>query len=331
MLGAVPHEGHSIRLADLSQADQFCGFPANHPPMHSFLGVPIKLNERSIGNLYLTDKAGASEFSEEDQLIVEALAVHAGVAVESARLYEEARRRTAELEEERHQRETFISVVSHELRGPISVLMGYSDILPMWDRLPADRREMALRAVGDQARLMNRLIGDLLDTSRIQTGRFKIEPAAIDLVDVARRVVEAQRATAADRALHLEAPAQLPLQADESRLSQALTNLLNNAIKYSPEGTNIWVNIGADAGEARVSVRDEGVGIPQDQMANLFQPYSRLYHQNHMAKGIGLGLFITKGIVEAHGGRIWAESAGPDRGATFQFVVPVRTKRKRSQ
>jgi K+-sensing histidine kinase KdpD len=316
-------------MADLSQASEFCGFPKNHPPMRSFLGVPIKLNERSIGNLYLTDKTGASEFSEEDQLIVEALAVHAGVAVESARLYEEARRRTAELEEERQQRETFISVVSHELRGPISVLTGYSDLLPMWDRLPAERREMALRAIGDQARLMNRLIGDLLDTSRIQTGRFQIEPALADLADVARRVVEAQRAAANGRTVHLEAPAQLRLLVDESRLFQALTNLLNNAIKYSPEGSNIWVTVGADAGEAHVSVRDEGVGIPAEQMVNLFQPYSRLHRENPVAKGIGLGLFITKGIVEAHGGRIWAESAGPDQGACFRFVLPLRTRRKR--
>lgn len=323
LLGAVPHHGHTIRLANVAESDQFCGFPPGHPPMRSFLGVPIKLNERSIGNLYLADKIDAPEFSEEDQLIVEALAVHAAVAVESARLYEEARRRAAELEEQRAQREAFISAVSHELRGPLSVLTGYSDLLPMWDRLPAHRREGALKAIGDQARLMNRLIGDLLDTSRLQTGKFQLEPGPADLAEVARRVVDAQRATAPGRRIELIAPPSLPLTADEARLAQALANLVGNALKYSPESGTVLVVVAAEGDEAKVSVSDQGIGFSPDQRDGLFLPYSRLHREQQVAKGIGLGLFITKGIIEAHGGRIWAESPGPGQGATFHFAVPL--------
>ncbi len=321
LLGAVPREGRSIRLRDIREDPRFRGFPPHHPEMRSFLGVPIRLGDRSIGNLYLGDKEGAEEFSEEDQLIVEALAVHAGVAAESARLYEEARRRAAELEEERHMRENFISVVSHELRGPISVLMGYSELLPLWDRLPPARRELALRAIGDQARLMNRLIGDLLDTSRIQTGRFTVEKAPVDLAELAHRVVAAQQAAARNHRIHLVAPPELRLEADEARLLQVLTNLVSNAIKYSPEGSEIGVQVENRGGEALVSVRDQGIGIPPEQMPQLFRPYSRLFRERSV-KGIGLGLYITKGIIEAHGGRIWAESPGPGQGTTFYFTLP---------
>lgn len=214
-------------------------------------------------------------------------------------------------------------MVSHELRGPISVLMGYSDLLPMWDRLPPERRQIALRAIGDQARLMNRLIGDLLDTSRIQTGRFMIEKAPMDLADVARRVVAAQQATAPSRVIELEAPEHLLLTADESRLSQAITNLLSNALKYSPEGGNVRVTVHREGNQARVAVVDQGVGIPPEQMDSLFRAYSRLAKGVQVAPGIGLGLFITRGIIQAHGGRIWAESEGPGRGVTLQFTLPT--------
>ena len=322
LLGAVPHGGRPIRLREMQRDPRFCGFPKHHPQMRSFLGVPIRLGDRSIGNLYLTDKEGAEEFSEEDQLIVEALAVHAGVAAESAKLYEESRRRTAELEEERHQRERFISVVSHELRGPIAVLMGYSDLLPLWDKLPPQRRELALKAIGTQARLMNRLIGDLLDTSRIQTGRFAVDKAPMDLAEIARRTVAAQQATVATHAIHLETPEHVTVEADEGRIAQALNNLLGNAVKYSPEGTEIWVRVEERESEALVSVADQGIGIPPELMPQLFQPYSRLYREQGAAKGIGLGLFITKGIVEAHGGRLWAESPGAGQGTTFYFTLP---------
>jgi signal transduction histidine kinase len=323
LLGAVPREGRTIRLADLQSDRRHCGFPPHHPTMRSFLGVPIRMGGRSLGNLYLTNKTGDAEFGEEDQLLVEALAVHAAVAVESARLYGEAHRRAAELEEERRQRETFISVISHELRGPIAVLMGYADLLPDWDRIPADRRARALRAIGDQTRQMNRLIGDLLDVSRIQTGRFAIDEESVDLSEVVHGVVSALQATAPDRDIQVDAPDQLVLMADRGRIAQALGNLVSNALKYSPMGGPVRVKLRREDGGALVSVADEGVGIAPEQMSQLFRPYSRLFRERHVGKGVGLGLFITKGIVEAHGGHIWAESAGPGRGTTFRFTLPA--------
>jgi signal transduction histidine kinase len=322
LLGAVLKENRTIRLANTHYDARFCGFPPRHPSMGSFLGVPIRLGERTLGHLYLTNKAGASSFNEEDELIVEALAAHAAVAVESARLYEEARQRTAELEEERLQRETFISVVSHELRGPITVLMGYAELMAGFDRLPPERRERALKAIGDQTHLMNRLIGDLLDTSRIQTGRFAVEKATTDLAEIARQSVAAQQAVVTDHPIELLAPPSLTVEADEARIGQVMGNLLTNAAKYSPPGSRIWLRLSADEHEVVASVTDEGVGIAPEQMALLFHPYSRLFREHHTAKGIGLGLFVSKGIVQAHGGRMWAESPGPSQGTTFYFTLP---------
>ncbi|MCL4465189.1 MAG: ATP-binding protein [Chloroflexi bacterium] len=330
LLGAVPQENRTLRLADLHRDRRFCGFPSHHPDMGRFLGVPVRLGERSIGNLYLTNKVGGQAFGVVDQLIVEALATHAAVAVESARLYEEARRRAAELEEERHQRETFISVVSHELRGPITVLMGYADLLRGYERMPVERRERALRALGDETRLMNRLIADLLDTSRIQTDHFALEVAPVDLVELARRAVAAQQTAMPDHPVTLQAPPHLSVAADSARLMQVLSNLLSNAAKYSPEGSAIGIGISAADREAMVSVADRGVGIPPHQLQYLFRPYSRLHREHRVAKGIGLGLFVAKGIVEAQGGRIWAESPGADLGTTFYFTVPLSRRQGHS-
>lgn len=322
LLGAVPQTNETIRLAEMQRDPRHCGFPPHHPHMRRFLGVPVRLGERSMGNLYLTDKADGTEFTDEDQAIVEALAAHAAVAVDNARLYELARQRTAELEEERQQRETFVSVVAHELRGPLTVLMGYSDLLPQWEQIPPARREPALRAMGEQSRQMSRLVSDLLDVSRIQTGRFSVQKATVDVAEIVRNVVAAQQATAPDREIRVQTPPSVMLEVDGDRVAQALTNLVSNAIKYSPEGSPVSVQLVETPGEVLISVADRGYGFTAEQMDSLFKPYSRLTREQQTQKGVGLGLFISKGIVEAHGGRIWAESPGPDMGATFHIVLP---------
>lgn len=321
-LGAVPQSNQTIRVPDLTQDPRFQGWPTHHPDMRSFLGVPIRIGERGIGNLYLTNKMGADEFSPEDQLIAETLAVHAGVTMESARLYEEARQRTAELEEEKIRRETFVSAVAHELRNPLTIIIGSADLLRLQgERVDAERRRRTMETIADQGRHLSRLAADLLEASQITSGRFSIEKDSIDLVEVARSIVEGQ-SHSSKHTLVLEAPEALTGIWDRDRIAQAITNLVSNAIKYSPEGTTVRVEIRRQASEALVRVCDQGPGIAREEIPLLFQAYSRFYRQSK-ARGLGLGLHITKGIVEAHGGRIWVESPGRDLGSSFCFTLPL--------
>ncbi|TAK35775.1 MAG: GAF domain-containing sensor histidine kinase [Chloroflexota bacterium] len=325
LLGAVPHENRIIRVRDLSQDSRFHGWPAHHPDMRSFLGVPIRIGERGVGNLYLTNKVGAEEFSAEDQLIAEALAVHAGVAMESARLYEEAKQRAAELEEEKTRREAFVSAVAHELRNPLTIILGGADLLRLqWERLDAERRRGTIESIANQGRHLSRLVADLLEASQITSGRFSIETAAMDLVAVARSIVQGHSHTSRHE-LVLEAPDSLKGTWDRDRIAQAINNLISNALKYSPEGTLVRVELRREAEEALVSVSDQGPGMAPEEIPLLFQPYSRFYRQSR-ARGLGLGLHITKGIVEAHGGRIWVQSPGRDQGSTFCFTLPLSAR-----
>ena len=321
LLGAVPHENRTIRVEEIPHDARFRGWPAHHPDMRSFLGVPIRIGERGVGNLYLTNKVGSEEFSAEDQLIAEALATHAGVTIESARLYEESHQRAEQLQEEIARRETFVSVVAHELRTPLTVIIGSAD-LALRPGVPPEpeRYRTTLTSIREQGHRLNRLASDLSEVSQIASGHLAIQKAPMDLVEVARLVVEEQSRVSCHY-LNFAAPESVAGEWDRDRIAQALTNLVSNALKYSPDETTVWVKIRRQAEDALVSVTDQGPGIAPEQISLLFQLYSRLYRERRV-RGLGLGLYVTKGIVEAHGGHIWVESE-LDKGSTFSFTLPM--------
>jgi signal transduction histidine kinase len=215
----------------------------------------------------------------------------------------------------------FLGMVSHDLRNPLAAIQGSLQVLAHQPTpaLPA-RQQRVLQLVETAAQSMSRLLDDLRDASTIGAGRFSIRTTSTDLVVIARRAVELQRAPALDHRLILEAPMRLEGTWDDQRLNQVLTNLISNAIKYSPAGSEVRVSVRDGTDEARVCVSDHGIGLSSDQLQRLFQPFTRLY-QGQEVQGIGLGLYISKAIVEAHGGRIWVESA-PGQGSAFTVALP---------
>lgn len=214
-------------------------------------------------------------------------------------------------------------MIAHDLRGPLTVMLGFIQILGKGrEAVAPEVSDKAIRAAESQARRMDRLIGDLLDASHIGTGRFTIERQRVDLVKVARRVVEEQQATTARHRIVLRAPASLEGWWDAGRIVQVLTNLLTNAIKYSPQGGEVQVNLARVNDSVVVKVTDRGIGLAPEDIPLLFEPFSRLYREQPV-KGTGLGLYISKAIVEAHGGRIWAESPGRGKGSIFVFTLPL--------
>ncbi|HYO55594.1 sensor histidine kinase, partial [Archangium sp.] len=223
-----------------------------------------------------------------------------------------------ELREAVRLREEFLSVASHELRTPLTPLKGFAALtlsrMEKGGDFPERERTLkALRSMARQTDRLTRLVDDLLDTSRIQAGRFELERAPVDLVPLVREVIE-RFELRGDEGLRflLEAP-ELPVQGvwDGPRLEQVVTNLLSNAVRYSPQGGTVRVSFHLTPETVELRVRDEGIGIPPESIDLLFQPFARA--SNATARhfgGLGLGLFICREIVQRHGGTIWAESSG---------------------
>lgn len=242
---------------------------------------------------------------------------------ELAQLSDAFTRMAEELRHERERRNTFISSVAHELRNVMSPVGLAAQALRREDALPAPARERTLTRLAQQVVRLDRLVLDLLDASRIASGRFTLSPRGCDVVAVARAVVEEQQAGAAGHTLTLHGPASLEAVVDPDRLAQVLTNLVGNAVKYSPEGGEVRVEVQATGPCLRVAVRDAGIGLLPQEAAQLFQPYRRADGARDIG-GLGLGLSICRAIAEAHGGTIHVQSAGRDRGATFTLNLPLR-------
>lgn len=447
LLGAVPGEDETIRVRDAQQDPRFRGYPAHHPRMHSFLGVPIRWRGRSVGNLYLADKEGAEEFSEEDEWAVELLATHAGLALQVARLddlrtaveAERARLQTilesapyailyvesesgqvlvnpaavellgrqpgasdglaqfegkvlrpsgepvplgdlpvsnalrgqvrraeeyaiqrpdgsrlpvlvgaapvrqpdgriigavtvfediSSMKELERLREEWASIIAHDLRQPVAVIAGYISIL---ERLLAQQATAdgevtakAVRHISAAARNLDKMVGDLLDISRLEARRLTLEKQKVDLPALVQAVAERAASVTPGHAVKVGVAGEIPiLWADPRRIEQVLGNLLSNASKYGYSDTEIQVQVERRDGEVQVLVSNDGPGIPADELPHLFTRFYRARQsREERAPGLGLGLYISRGLVEAHGGRIWAEST---RGkvTTFGFGLPV--------
>jgi signal transduction histidine kinase len=218
----------------------------------------------------------------------------------------------------RRLKDDFLSIVSHELRTPLTSIQGYSQLLESRLRAAPERnaKELAhLAVIRSQVARMRRLVDDLLDVSRIdRRGGVSIEPEPVDLAEELREVAARTRREHPEREVVLEIPETLPVEADRDRIAQVLANLVDNALKYSPQGGPILLTAAGEADGVTVSLADEGIGIPTEQLDLVFQ---RFYQADDDAgrrrfTGLGLGLYICRAIVEAHGGSI---SAAPNSAA----------------
>jgi PAS domain S-box-containing protein len=225
-------------------------------------------------------------------------------------------------------RSEFLSMVTHELKTPLTAIKG-SAATALGSRRPfgeQENREL-FQIIDEQADRLRELVDDLLDMTRIEAGSLSVSPEATDL----RAVLEEARATfvrsGGSQEIQLQLSDDLPaVNADRHKVVQVLTNLLNNAARFSPAMAPITIAVEHDAAQVTVHVRDRGHGIPRDKLPRLFRKFSQVHDDTgQKLGGTGLGLAICKGIVEAHGGRIWADSAGEGQGSTFSFTLPVAT------
>ena len=222
-----------------------------------------------------------------------------------------------QLEDLSRQREMFVSLVAHDLAAPLTTIRGYAELLGRPDAKP-EHQERARTVIVSETRRLSRLVGDLADTAQIVTGRFQIRRGPCDIVEVSQEQVELARSRAESRTIRFDAPPSLMVDGDRDRIAQVVANLLTNAVKYAPEG-EIEVRVEVVGQQMMLSVHDHGPGIPDEQAERIFQPAVRL--DDDAAEGRGFGLHIAKGIVEAHGGRIWVEPS--DAGARFCMLLPI--------
>jgi signal transduction histidine kinase len=231
---------------------------------------------------------------------------------------ERERRHVAELVAQA--REEVLGVVAHDLRNPLNLITSSADML-LNEELPVLRRtellEVALRA----GRHMNRLIGDLLDTVRLNAGKLTLDLEDVPVASIFRQAQDMFEPLAEGRHVHIEAlPADgIAVRADPMRVSQVVGNILGNAIKFTPENGHVTMRATANGNHVAIDIADTGPGIPPRDIEHLFDNFWQAQRNDH--RGVGLGLAIAKGVVEAHGGRIWCESA-PGRGSTFSFTLP---------
>ncbi|CAA9262651.1 MAG: hypothetical protein AVDCRST_MAG26-2401 [uncultured Chloroflexia bacterium] len=307
---------------------------ATFPNIRSYIGVPILLEDgRLYGTLCAVDPEAQTLTSQQAELLV-VLARIVATQIErdrelAARI--EAEQRAEELyraeQEAVREREALISIASHELKNPLAALMVYAHVLNRRTaRAPgaSSRDKEAIAAIVEQGERLNAMLGELLDISRLDRDQFTIACVSLDFAELVKRVVADMQPTFEEHTVVVtvcERP--LPVSGDRGRLVQVVNNLLTNAVKYSPAGTRIEVRVEAVGEQACLHVRDEGIGIPESALPNLFRRFYRA--DNGVAQsvnGLGIGLYVVKEIMSRHGGSITVDSREGE-GSTFTVCLPV--------
>jgi len=283
--------------------------------VHAYMVVPIKARGRVLGcaTFGLTDEH--RHFDPLDLVVAEDLARRASQAVENACLYATAQRAVAA-------RNEVLGVVSHDLRVPVNTILGSLSLLAETVRTHPEDVGKWFERLSAATEHMNALIENLLDVSRMESNQFAVHRKEVAVQLLVNEACELLRPAAVDKKIEIECQvgADLRIWADGPQIVRALDNLIGNAVKFSPVGRTVWVRAEAQANELQISVHDEGIGIPAEQLPQVFDRFWKGRHADQ--RGTGLGLSIAKGIAEAHGGRIWVQSQG-GVGSTFTFTIPL--------
>jgi signal transduction histidine kinase len=287
--------------------------------------VPLPVGGRTIGVLSI-GRGEIDAFTEDEIELVTLLGRLVAGAVQNIRAYEAERRTVDELRRLSALRADFVSLVSHDLRSPMATVIGSARTLQQhWRELKPEQRDSFIALIADETSRLASLISDVLETSRIESGTFSFAFRDVDVGTLVRDAAAVAGLAQNEVPIEAEVHGDLSgVRADPERLRQALTNLIENAVKWSPHGTPVAVVARATNGVVRIDVRDSGPGIPSDQQRVIFEKFGRADVGGRARPGTGLGLYIARSILEAHGGSLeLASTVG--RGSTFTIVLPART------
>lgn len=309
-----------VRLDDVTKDARYGknhphqGMPEGHLPVVSYLAVPvISRSGRVIGGLFFGHPK-AAVFTAEHESLVLAIATQAAIGIDNAMLYEKVR-------ELNDKKDEFIGLASHELKTPLASINGYLQIL---NRLVKDlNAQKFLGKASMQVRKLTALVNDLLDVSKIEAGKLKLTVVNFDLKEVVEEAIELiKNSTEAYEVILAESPETCMVNGDSQRIEQVVINLLSNAIKYSPGANKVEVKIMQETNKALVAVTDNGLGIAEDKISNLFSRFYRIEEATPNISGLGIGLYLCHEIISRHEGTIWVESK-LGKGSTFWFSLPL--------
>lgn len=310
-----------VRSDDITQDPRYgknkphSGMPEGHLPVVSYLAVPvIAKNGDVIGGLFFGHPK-AARFKKEHEQLVAGVAAQAAVALDNAKLYDEIKVLNAKKDE-------FIGLASHELKTPVTSINGYLQIVERGLK-EDDRYKQFITKARAQVSKLTTLIEDLLDVSKIQTGKLPFSYTEFDLVNELTDVVDMMQQNNVTHKIELNYKQQpIMLKGDEQRIEQVMINLITNAIKYSPGADKIVINAEQKGKKVRVSVQDFGIGIDKDQHDRIFSRFYRVENLAAHMSGLGIGLYISHEIIERHKGKMWVESE-LGKGSTFTFELPI--------
>jgi signal transduction histidine kinase len=290
--------------------------------LRSRLVAPLLIGARATGMLSVLRREPDSFRPDEIELVT-LLGRLVGNAVQNIRAYDAEHRTAEELRRLSSLRADFVSLVSHELRSPMAAVIGSARTLQeRWRELSPEQRESFLALIADETTRLSDLVADVLDTSRIEAGTFSYLFRDVDVDELVRETVAAASVGQDEVEVRADVQTFLPaIRGDRERLRQVLTNLIDNAVKYSPAGAPVLVRAYASNGRLRVDVADRGPGIPREEQGVIFEKFGRA-NVGHAKPGTGLGLFIARSIAEAHGGTLTVLSE-PEQGSVFSLELPA--------
>jgi signal transduction histidine kinase/DNA-binding response OmpR family regulator len=313
-----------VRVDDITQDPRYGhnapyhGLPEGHLPVRSYLAVPVVSRSGEVlGGLFF-GHSQPGRFSEPVERIVIAIAAQAAVAIDNARLHDQRVRLIDELREADRRKDEFIATLSHELRNPLAPLRSGLQLLHLD---PAGGRDL-IPMMSRQVNQLVRLVDDLLEVSRINRGTLALRKERVELHAVVQLAVETAQPLVHERGHTLEValpPRGLWLEADAARIAQVLSNLLSNAARYTDPGGRIALRGRVEAGQVLLAVEDSGMGFDPGHGPRLFEMFTR----GERSQGLGIGLALSRRLVEMHGGTLTGESAGRGRGATFTVSLPL--------
>ena len=289
----------------------------------TLLGVPMPIKDRTVGVLEALNKR-VGVFDEHDASLLAVTAAHAAIAINNARLLRATQKALQKVKEADELKSNFLTLASHELRTPLGIILGYSTFLKEDAKGELSQHASQVLMAASQ---MRSILDEMNNLAMLKSDELTLKPQNIAMEDILAYACEGIREIASARRQNLiyDFPDQAHrVSVDIDKTALALGNLLGNAIRFSPEGTDITIGVKKEGDQVLSWIQDQGIGIPADKLQKIFEEFYQIEPPNtrHYG-GLGIGLTIAKGLIEAQGGRIWAESEGADQGSTFNVLLPM--------
>jgi K+-sensing histidine kinase KdpD len=325
LAGTIFRTNHPMILNDVQQDPRHYSIVADHIKfkVKSLLGVPMPIKDRTMGVLEAVNKQEGA-FTESDVSILSVIAAHAAIAINNARLLTATQQALARVKETNQIKSRFLALASHEMRTPLSIIIEYATFL---QRDTEDKLSSHVDRVANAAMKVRSLLDQMNNLTLLQSDEMETNQVRTPIQDVLESSLDEIKYFAAKRDLQLvyafrEDP--IYVNVDPEKTTLAFVNLLNNAIRFSPEGSEIVVGATEQGDQIMAWVQDHGIGIPADQLQKVFEEFYQIESPDKPRySGLGIGLTIAKGLIEAQGGKIWAESEGVGQGSTFKVVLPA--------